>query len=110
MNFIKKALILLLIGLIYFAVKISLDNWTKNKIEITTFKIKGGYGYLLSSNNKILIKQKYIPAIQKIKVFCTENEAFKIAVIVKKKITNNESPTLSVDELKNQNINFNCIN
>ncbi len=116
MNVLKKWRIILLIivvSLLIYAVNVKVFTHKKinnsNPITITINKVKGGYNYVLSSNNKILIKQKYIPAISEKRVFCNAEDAKIIANLVKRKITTKKNPTVSLEELKNLNINFNCV-
>lgn len=100
-------------GLVIYFIGIKVSTHSKksnsNLITITINKVKGGYGYVLSSNHKVLVKQKYIPAIQEKKVFCNVEDAKKVASLVKHKITTKKNPTISLEELKNLNINFNCV-
>lgn len=114
MEVIKKWRIVLLIvvmGLLTYFISTSTHSKISesNAITITVNKVKDGYGYTLMSNNKVLIKQEYIPAIQEKKAFCNVEDAKKVANIVKRKITRKKNPTVSLDDLKKLNINFNCV-
>ena len=116
MKFFKKWLpVFLLIIVLLYIIIIKIHIWPRvndieDVIEVTTNKVKGGYGYTLSKNHKILITQKYIPAIQNKRVFCTVEDANKVANLVRYKIVRKEDPTVSLEELKKMKINFNCVN
>ena len=81
----------------------------ENSIHISVFEIEGGYGYKLSSGNNLLIKQENIPTIQKITPFCSREDAEKTAKKVKQKIIKKQSPSISLEELKELKIKFNCV-
>lgn len=68
-----------------------------------------GYGYTISLNEKVIIKQDYIPYIQDKISFCTAEDAQKIAVIVQKKLLNRENPSVTLIELEQQSIILNCL-
>lgn len=80
--------------------------------SITTqvFKIENGFGYELIIEKKIIIKQENIPAIDKQMPFCSIEDAQKIADLVKQKILKKVTPTVSLVELKDLGIVFNCVN
>lgn len=88
---------------------IFLYTQTDATISINVFEVKNGFGYTISLQNKVLIKQENIPAIQSYKPFCSSRDAQKVAILVKHKISIKESPTVSLEELKNLNIDFNCL-
>ncbi|SMC51879.1 DUF4907 domain-containing protein [Cellulophaga tyrosinoxydans] len=68
------------------------------------FNVGNGYGYYIKTYDKTLIKQNFIPAIQGEKSFVTKKDAQKVANLVMEKITENESPVVTVNELNNLNI------
>ncbi|HEY1195238.1 DUF4907 domain-containing protein [Flavobacterium sp.] len=65
----------------------------------TTFKTNSGWGYTIAYKEKILIKQTIIPVISESKSFATESDALKVADLVKEKLKNNLSPTVTKNEL-----------
>ncbi len=94
--------LVLLCGLFFFL--------QKDPVTTSVFEIENGFGYLIVSQDKILIKQENIPAIQLQKPFCSKEDALKTAQLVKDKIVKNQSPTVTVEELLNLDIRFNCVN
>ncbi len=78
-------------------------------ISTTIFKVENGFGYMISSKEKILIKQKNIPVIQEQRPFCSEKDAQKIATLIKKKLIHKKSPSITLKELEQQEIHFDCV-
>ncbi len=77
---------------------------TQKTLYSEVYNVGNGYGYYIKTYDKILIKQSFIPAIQGEKSFVTEKDAQKVANLVMVKITENESPVVTVNELNNLNI------
>lgn len=69
-------------------------------IDGSTFKTDNGWGYTITVNNKLFIKQTEIPAIEGNKGFVTEEDAAKVAQLVINKIAKNESPAVKKKELQ----------
>lgn len=69
-------------------------------IDGNTFKTDNGWGYTITVNNKLFIKQTEIPAIEGNKGFATEEDAAKVAQLVINKIAKNESPAVKKEELQ----------
>lgn len=91
-------------------VMVSVFNFKpNNKIKVEVYKVDNGFGYLLNENGKVLIKQNFIPAVPGKKAFCTIEDAKKTANIVKQKIVDKKSPTITINELKQLNLNYNCL-
>jgi Domain of unknown function (DUF4907) len=78
--------------------------------KTSVYKINDGYGYSISYHNKLIIKQDIIPGIQTNQSFCNANDAQKVANLVKEKLNNNESPNISLQELKSLEIQLKCSN
>ena len=74
------------------------------------YEINNGYGYSISYNDKLLIKQDLIPAIQNNQAFCNFDDAQKVADLVKEKLKRKENPKISLIELKQLNIQLICPN
>jgi hypothetical protein len=73
--------------------------------EITTLQSASGWGYQISQNGKLVIDQPTIPGRQGNLGFQTEEDAIKVAELVKSKLLAKEfPPTVSEDDLKNLNI------
>ena len=81
-----------------------------NPYKTEVFKVENGFGYQISYNSKLLIKQEYIPAVQLNKTFCTEQDANLVAQLVSKKLYNKENPQITLENLNHLNIVFNCNN
>lgn len=79
------------------------------EIEVEVYTVNNGYGYLLNENGKVLIKQDFIPIISGKKAFCTSQDAKKTGDLVKQKIIDKKSPAITISELKQLNLDFNCL-
>lgn len=77
-------------------------------VTVSTFKVNNGFGYLIKTNEKIIIKQETIPAIEESQPFCTPKDAKKTGNLVRDKILKKQNPALSLNELKQIEIAFNC--
>lgn len=77
-------------------------------ITVTTFQVNEGYGYLIKAKSKVLIKQENIPVIEDVHAFCSESDAEKTGELVKSKIMNHESPSVTREELENMEIDLEC--
>lgn len=109
-KYITTLLLALSVVLIYFIIiKTTFNNKTDSFIT-AVYKTNTGYGYSISYNNKLLIKQDYIPAIQNNLSFCNFQDAQRVANLVKEKLSNKENPKISLSELKQLHIKLNCIN
>ncbi|MET3029252.1 DUF4907 domain-containing protein [Flavobacterium sp. UW10123] len=71
----------------------------KEALTSSSFKTNSGWGYTIAYKEKVLIKQSIIPVINNIKSFETEKDALKVADLVKQKLTQNLSPTVTKNEL-----------
>jgi hypothetical protein len=72
----------------------------QNKTSIIqTIKTNKGWGYMITNDKKILIKQTIIPVISQIKSFKTESDALKVGNLVLQKLNNNLSPTVTKKDL-----------
>ncbi len=78
-------------------------------LTVTVFKIENGFGYSINRNDKILIKQAYIPTLQENKTFCTRSDAQKTADLVVDKLLNKKSPAITINELEMLQIDFKCL-
>ena len=93
-----------IVGVILFMSCVKKENYT-----VQIFPINSGYGYSIKVNDKIIIKQKYIPAIATIQEFCTAKEAKKVANLVLTKLKRKQNPSISLLELRKIKIDKNCI-
>jgi hypothetical protein len=79
----------------------SVDS-TKSNIQLhsETFKVGNGYGYQITIEDKVLIRQEYIPILPGNNPFTTAVDAKRTANTVISKIVRKESPILTISELK----------
>ncbi|MBW4359596.1 DUF4907 domain-containing protein [Flavobacterium taihuense] len=87
-------IIIFLIGLLIF-----ISCQKEESLKIQSIKINNGWGYSITKNEKIIIKQTVIPVIGKNKNFQTEKEALAIGQLVLKKLNANNSPTITKNDL-----------
>jgi hypothetical protein len=66
----------------------------------STFKTENGWGYNITVDNKLFIKQTEIPVVEGNKGFATEEDAAKVAQLVINKIAKNESPAVKKEDLE----------
>lgn len=80
---------------------------TADKVQVSgqTFKQADGWGYVILIDNKVFIKQEFIPAIQGNKRFASETDAAKVAELVVNKLMRQESPGIKIEELKLLGVN-----
>ncbi len=78
------------------------NNAHKDSVLIAShsFKTGDGWGYIITVDDKIVIKQTMIPVVQGIKSFATEEDALKVASLVVNKIKSHQKPTLFRAELQ----------
>jgi len=90
---IQKILLLVLV----FCAFVSCTK--KEQLQIASFQTPTGWGYTISNDSKILIKQSIIPVISQVKSFDSENDALKVANLVVKKLNQNISPSVTKKDL-----------
>lgn len=109
---LKKYLVIFLlifsVALVSLMVFVTIDGIKKDPFKTSVYKTKTGFGYSISYNTKVLIKQDFIPAIQNNQSFCNFEDAQKVANLVKEKLHKKENPKLSLIELKQLNIQLIC--
>ena len=71
----------------------------EKSLNVQTIKINQGWGYTITNNNRVIIKQTVIPVISEHKSFQTEKEAMTVGQLVIKKLNANKSPTITKNEL-----------
>ena len=82
---------------------------SNSNLITSIYKIENGYGYSLSNNTKILIKQDFIPGAEGKHPFCNIEDAQNIANLVKKRIKNKQNPRITKDDLNTLKIKLNCL-
>ena len=76
------------------------DKDTEATLHSQTFPMGDGYGYEIAFQDKVIIRQEYIPILEGKKPFPTAMDAKRTADKVISKLMNKESPILSAKELK----------
>ncbi|MWB95593.1 DUF4907 domain-containing protein [Flavobacterium sp. GA093] len=71
----------------------------KDSFQTAAFQTSTGWGYTISTGNKIIIKQTIIPVISEVKSFSSEEDALKVAQLVATKLNQNISPRVSKNDL-----------
>jgi len=71
----------------------------EENLKLHPLKINAGWGYIITNDKKIIIKQTVIPVISTSKSFQTEKEAFQVGNLVLKKLRDNLSPTITKNDL-----------
>jgi hypothetical protein len=87
-------IITFLIGLLIF-----IFCQKEKNLNVQSLKVNDGWGYAITNNNQIIIKQTVIPVISEHKSFLTEEEAMAVGQLVIKKLSTNKSPTITKNEL-----------
>jgi hypothetical protein len=73
-----------------------------NKAEsfkVQSLKTNSGWGYTITKDDKIIIKQTVIPVISDNKSFKTEKEALSVGNLVLQKLKDDLSPTVTKKDL-----------
>jgi hypothetical protein len=92
--FLNLCIITFLLGLLIF-----IFCQKKENLKVQSIKVNDGWGYCISKNKKIIIKQTVIPVISKYKSFKTEKEALIVGQLVLKKLETKLSPTITKNDL-----------
>ncbi len=71
----------------------------KKTLHAESIKTASGWGYTISYQDKIIIKQTIIPVISETKSFRSEDDALKVAGLVVKKLNQNRSPSVTKNDL-----------
>jgi len=75
-------------------------------VVVRPLKMPDGWGYEVLVNNKVFIRQDYIPAIPSYKRFQTESEAMLIGNSVADKMRNGRKPVTTVQEIEAAHIHY----
>lgn len=68
-------------------------------LKVQSLKTNSGWGYTISKDDKIIIKQTAIPVISDNKSFKTEEEALSVGNLVLQKLKDDLSPTVTKKDL-----------
>lgn len=108
----KKHIIILFSVLsisIISVILVRMKNVKTSNYEVFVHETSRGFGYSITYNEKMLIKQDYIPAIQDVQSFCSSEDALKVATFVKEKLNKRENPKVTLIDLKQFRIKLNCL-
>lgn len=72
------------------------------------FAVGGGYGYHITKQGKILIRQESVPAEPGNKKFCDSLDALKVGNEVIKLLHKGKIPAITKDDLKRLDIKLKC--
>lgn len=103
---IKKLVVYILIlvvsGLLFFRFSNYMidSKESKQRLHSEILNLGNGYGYQIELDNKLLIRQEYIPILSGKKPFANAQDAKRTADKIISKLQNKESPILTLSELK----------
>ncbi|MFA9370341.1 MAG: DUF4907 domain-containing protein [Labilibaculum antarcticum] len=92
-------LILIITGIFIISAYLFRNNKSTPPYTMQTYQTEEGWGYQILKNNKPIINQYRIPAIQEKHAFPSEKSAKIVGERVLKKIQLKEIPSISTDEL-----------
>jgi hypothetical protein len=98
----RKTLLVAAFVIVTAAVLIGVS--TLRNDPVSTFKSGEGWGYSITANGKVIIKQPYIPAIGNKVPFHSKKDAAKTGRMMLKKIQHGDSPTITIEELRKAGI------
>lgn len=75
-------------------------------VVVRPLKMPDGWGYEVLVNDKVYIRQDYIPAIPSYKRFKTEDEAMVIGKSVADKMKHGRKPVTTVQEIEDAHIHY----
>ena len=98
-NFFLIGITALLIGaaVIFFSRHHSQEK--KVLLKAAAVQTTAGWGYHILANNKIYIKQEFMPAVAGIKGFKSADDALLVGNLVIKRISSNQSFAISIRDL-----------
>lgn len=73
----------------------------KSQYTVKVFEVENGWGYSIFKQNKLIIRQQYIPSISSQKHFKSEKDAQTIGALVVKKLKLHKIPSITFQELEN---------
>ena len=73
----------------------------KSLYTVKVFEVEQGWGYSIFQENKLIIRQQYIPSINGHKHFKSKKDAYTIGALVIEKLKHHRIPSITSEELKN---------
>ena len=108
---LKYVLVFFIISVSVFFISYSIYKEENNKIadlySLNIIEENDNWIYEISRDNQLLIRQEYIPVIEGKIPFKTKRDAEIIGTLVLNKLNKNNNPTITIDEIISNNINFN---
>jgi hypothetical protein len=100
-HFQKNLFYLFNLCIIIFSIGLLIFVFTQKEqdLKVESIKVGHGWGYSITYNDKLIIKQTSIPVISEYKSFKTEKEALAVGQLVVKKLNANLSPTITENDL-----------
>jgi len=80
-------------------VSLTIFSRRSHRYYVNVFVSEGGWGYDILYNNKTIIHQPFMPVVNGQVTFRDKYSAGKAGRLVMKKLQNNQSPTISREEL-----------
>ena len=112
MRFIKYFILITTVLTVFLVFK----NYKKREINevsvinISIHEVDNGYGYNISSKNKVLIKQNFIPVLETKQPFSSISDAQSVANLVKNRIESNKNPKITRKDLDLLEISIDGVN
>jgi len=68
---------------------------------VKVFEVENGWGYSIFEQEKLIIRQQYIPSVKDQKHFKSKKDALTIGALVIEKLKHHKIPSITAQELKN---------
>lgn len=76
----------------------------RDDTRLATYRSESGWGYSVSTEDKVVIMQPFIPAIEGRVPFETRRDARRAGEIVRERLIKGDNPSLSPEDLKKAGI------
>ena len=86
----------------------SCQNKRTESLQSFVFAAGSGFGYSITLQGKLFIKQQTIPAIEGNMPFCDSLDAVKVSTLVVQKIKAKQAPTITKQDLATLKIKTKC--
>ncbi len=115
MKFIKYFILITAVLISVSTVFLLFNNYKKKEISditvinISIHEVDNGYGYSISSKNKVIIRQNFIPVLETKQAFSSISDAQSVANLVKNRIESNKNPKITKKDLDLLEISIGCV-
>jgi len=96
--FIGAIVVVFLIAAIVISKRKSPDD--QLPVTLSAIQTPGGWGYQISVDGKVFIKQPYVPVVAGEESFKSKDEALTVGNLAVKKIVSGKTPVITKEELK----------